>query len=134
MFIRVDSICVLNQTMAWIEDALSSPQIPWSVDDLFTFDSEGRVMSCCANHNEGGHTEKLIFIRGQTCNHELGKPISYQQWKDAMKEKFEEQWPEQLEEEAFFRPIDEMPGGHDLLQRTNIRKRQRKKKFHRPRE
>lgn len=114
--------------MAWIEDALKRSH--WDIDDLFNFDAGGYVTSCCADF-DGDADENMVFIRGRGCNHERGDPIDYEEWKETMMEMYEEQWPDKLEHEAFFRPIEEIPGGENLIERTQARKAKRAKKFHR---
>ena len=118
--------------MAWIEDALQ--RSTWNIDDLFKFDSEGRVISRCANfYGKETDPEKIIKICHHGCNHESGNPIEYEAWKEMMKDLFEERWPDMLEEEAFFREPENIPGGEKLLERTKARKDKRAAKFHRPR-
>lgn len=124
-----------NQNMAWIEDALKVSDL--KMDDLFKFDEEGFVTSCCADFeqddDEHDSTDDKIFIRNRGCDHEVGGAVPYEQWKENMMRKFEEQWPRKLEEEVFFRPVESIPGGAALLERTKTRKEARAEKFRRNR-
>lgn len=117
--------------MAWIEDALEVSSL--TMDELFKFDAGGVVTSCCADFEEDDDehhsTDDKIFIRNRGCDHEVGEPVLYEEWKQNMMNKFEEKWPGKLEEEVFFRPVERIPGGAELVERTRTRKEARAEKF-----
>ena len=117
--------------MAWIEDALKVSGL--NIDDLFVFDTNGFVTSRCADFDEQEteqqSTEEMIFINPRGCEHEGGDESDYEEWKEDMMRLFERKWPGKLQEEAFFRSEDKIPGGSDLLERTKTRKNKRAEKF-----
>lgn len=123
--------------MAWIEDALKVSD-DLDVDDLFLFDNNGFVTSKWDSsrfefiENEITETDPPgIFIHNDNCNHEFGAKCGYDSWKRKMMDEYEANHDKPLDEEAFFRDEEHIPGGADLIERTRKRKQDRATKYHR---
>ena len=115
--------------MEWINESLKFSEL--DIDDLFHFDTSLHVTSCCAfEREEKEDVEPEIFICNRGCDHGTREECSYEHWKDLMIEEFRESFETPLEEEAFFRPPKDIPGGEELLERTQEIKRKRAEKFH----
>ena len=110
--------------MEWINEALRVSEL--DIDDLFEFDRNGFVTSRCTDSPDAD-----LLIHNNGCDHSLGGDCLYETWKRQMMHRYNAQanWDKPLNEEAFFRAHDQIPGGQVLMDRMRTRKDERAQKF-----